>query len=142
VQSNFIGTEFIAYDRGERSLKKAQQMAVLTGVSAPSGSENAQTTGNGSGSERGSVGSDTDAAVSGRAELAVVQYHMNVMGTKGPRKMTIGIPYVDFDTNDAVLWMGVRAQDGMLARCACRPCPPGCRRYFALAHRCASAIPC
>lgn len=39
-----------------------------------------------------------------RGELGVVQYHMNVMGTKGPRKMVIGVPYVDLDTNHATKW--------------------------------------
>lgn len=45
-----------------------------------------------------------DAGAGSRGELGVVQYHMNVMGTKGPRKMVIGVPYVDLDTNNAVKW--------------------------------------
>lgn len=125
AQSNFIGTEFVAYDRGERSLKKAQQRAASARFVPALAPEAAPSV-----SEAGSGGSD-GGAVSARSERVVVQYHMNVLGTKGPRKMTIGIPYVDFDTNEAVVWSGTSAQDGMLARCARRAslasaCPQCC----------------
>jgi hypothetical protein len=50
-----------------------------------------------------------------RSELGVVQFHMNVMGTKGPRKMVIGIPYVDLDTNNAVRW---NEGESMMNQCA------------------------
>lgn len=56
-----------------------------------------------------------DAGAGSRGELGVVQYHMNVMGTKGPRKMVIGVPWVDLDTNNAVKWNG---GETMLNQCA------------------------
>jgi Tub family len=70
---------------------------------------------------------DSEAPKQSRAELGVVQYHMNVMGTKGPRKMVIGIPYVDLDTNRAVKW---RSGESMMPRCAaCAGC--ACRAVAA-----------
>jgi hypothetical protein len=99
MQSNFIGTDFHIYDAGERGkalAHTASRGSASSATAAVSGS--AETVAEGA---RGSGGSPA-----ARQELAVVQYHMNVMGTKGPRKMTIGIPYVDFDTNEAAVWCG------------------------------------
>jgi hypothetical protein len=96
VQSNFLGTDFHVYDSGERG--KALNRSASRGSAS---SASAAMTGTAESSEgRGSGGTAT------RKEIAVVQYHMNVMGTKGPRKMTIGIPYVDFDTNEPAVWCG------------------------------------
>lgn len=109
LQSNFIGTEFQILDGGERAARRTsplkRQGSFLGGprhqlpaaARADSGESRADSP------EEG-----------GRSELGLVQYHMNVMGTKGPRKMVIGVPYVDFDTNVPVKWgAGTR-----MSRCA------------------------
>jgi hypothetical protein len=99
VQSNFIGTDFHIFDAGERGKalgRTANRSSTFSTSAAMFGTAEL--------GEEGTRGSDGTAAT--RKELAVVQYHMNVMGTKGPRKMTIGIPYVDLDTNEPAVWCG------------------------------------
>ena len=59
VKSNFIGTEFILFDKGAKP-EDAQDMP----------------------------------ASKSRKELGVVLYDTNVLGTKGPRKMTVVVPPV------------------------------------------------
>ena len=57
VRSNFLGTEFTIYDRGEKPSKEG--------------------------------------GLSMRQELAAVLYETNIIGTKGPRRMTAVVPAVD-----------------------------------------------
>jgi Tub family len=59
VRSNFVGTEFTVYDKGDKAGKK----------NATQGQP--------------------------RAELGAVTYQYNVLGTRGPRKMTVLIPQLD-----------------------------------------------
>lgn len=111
MKSNFIGTEFQILDNGERTARRSsplkRQGSFLGGprhqLPTPEQGPTAE-----AGEER--LGSPED----GRSELGLVQYHMNVMGTKGPRKMVIGVPYVDFDTNVPVKWAG----GSRMTRCA------------------------
>lgn len=104
VQSNFIGTEFQILDGGERVARRPsplkRQGSFLGGPrhQLPSAAQGASTE-----TAEGRAGSPEDG---GRSELGLVQYHMNVMGTKGPRKMVIGVPYVDFDSNVPMKWTG------------------------------------
>lgn len=73
VRSNFIGTEFVLYDRGSKFGKKQKN------------------------------GSDEDQT---RVELGGVVYQHNVLGTRGPRKMTALLPKVDHDTNHRTVFPG------------------------------------
>eukprot|EP01025_Chloroclados_australasicus_P004926 TRINITY_DN11354_c0_g1_i1.p1 TRINITY_DN11354_c0_g1~~TRINITY_DN11354_c0_g1_i1.p1 ORF type:complete len:508 (+),score=56.59 TRINITY_DN11354_c0_g1_i1:220-1743(+) len=70
VRANFVGTEFTVYDRGFNPSRD------------PRG-------------EQGPVGS-----LAPRCEYAHVAYEMNMLGTKGPRKMTAIIPKVDRISNE------------------------------------------
>jgi hypothetical protein len=110
MQSNFIGTDFHIYNSGEKDNRRGARSQGLpaSGLSLLATAADGQP-----GSMTRSSDSSSTAAC-GRSELAVVQYHMNVLGTKGPRKMTIGIPYVDFDTNETAVWRN----ESMLGRCA------------------------
>ncbi|KAL7747516.1 hypothetical protein RI367_007108 [Sorochytrium milnesiophthora] len=72
VKSNFLGTEFIVYGRGRNFAKREKEAA-------------------------GTAAATTDAPESLREELAVVLYEPNLLGFKGPRKMTIVIPSMTGD---------------------------------------------
>lgn len=63
VRSNFMGTQFVCYDKGANP-KKADDTLNVSQFGA-------------------------------RQELAVVNYQYNVLGMRGPRKMTVGVPSVD-----------------------------------------------
>ena len=144
MQSNFIGTDFHVYNDGARdappaaaprpstmstaaSTATAASTLPPTGLGAPAATPDSappvdsDSSAQAAGSHRAGVGSGVvstsfDSRKAPRAELAVVQYHMNVMSTKGPRKMTVGIPYVDCDTNEATVW----THESMLGWCAPR----------------------
>jgi len=129
MQSNFIGTEFQILDGGERVARRPsplkRQGSFLGG---PRHQLPAAARG---GAESGESGVDSPEE-SGRSELGLVQYHMNVMGTKGPRKMVIGVPYVDFDTNVPVKWgAGTR-----MSRCALCGRYPWCSTCFRTCSTC------
>ena len=62
LRSNFMGTEFNLYDKGENPKKSTS----------------------------------TDDC---RQEYAAVMYESNVLGSKGPRKMTVLVPTIDAEDN-------------------------------------------
>jgi len=80
VRSNFVGTEFVAYDTGINP-KDAEMSSMEI-----------------------------------RKELACVRYETNVMGTKGPRKMTVALPRVDAKTGKAKVFQPYRKSEGLTAR--------------------------
>ena len=63
VRGNFLGTQFVCYDKGANP-KKADESLNVSQFGA-------------------------------RQELGVVNYQRNVLGMRGPRKMTVAIPSVD-----------------------------------------------
>jgi len=63
LRSNFLGTEFVVYDKGSKTKEKKK--------STEDGEED-----------------DT----SGRNELGAIVYESNLLGSKGPRQMTVAIP--------------------------------------------------
>ena len=65
VRSNFVGTEFLMYDDGVNPKKQ--------------------------GNRKGSASSLEDI----RRELGCVMYQSNLLGTKGPRQMTVVLPSID-----------------------------------------------
>jgi hypothetical protein len=58
----------------------------------------------------------TGNAVNARCELAAVTYQTNVLGTKGPRKMTVLIPKLDSHTSRPLKLQPDSNRNGMLAR--------------------------
>jgi tubby-related protein 1 len=75
VRSNFVGTEFVAYDKGINPAElDALEAAHASSVSL----------------------------LSVRQELCAVFYESNIMGSKGPRKMTAVVPAVRKDGSRAV----------------------------------------
>lgn len=57
--------------------------------------------------------------VNARSELAAVTYQTNVLGTKGPRKMTVLIPKLDPAGNKPLKLQPKNDREGMLARWGC-----------------------
>lgn len=75
VRSNFVGTEFVGYDRG----CNPAELGGVEGLAASSAS-----------------------AAAVRQELCAVFYESNILGSKGPRKMTAVIPTVRPDGARAI----------------------------------------
>ncbi|KAK9817778.1 hypothetical protein WJX72_002064 [[Myrmecia] bisecta] len=80
VRANFVGTEFVVYDKG---CKPGHQPA---------------------------DGGDL------RAELAGVRYQYNVLGTRGPRKMTVLVPTVDTKTGQRYSFRPLDESESILER--------------------------
>ena len=59
---------------------------------------------------------NADGSKSGRQELGCIAYGYNVLGTRGPRKMTACIPAVDAAGNS--LYQPLSEEDNMIERCA------------------------
>jgi len=70
LRSNFLGTEFVIYDKGTKGKEKKKK----------------------------ADGDDDEN--SGRNELGAIVYESNLLGSKGPRQMTVAIPL----TNDPSEW--------------------------------------
>jgi len=81
LRSNFVGTEFVMYDKGV------------------------------SPSTDGTTAADTNL----RQELGVILYGSNILGFKGPRKMSVIIPALKDDTT-RVTWRPQSANDTLLER--------------------------
>lgn len=116
-QTSFFGGKrhFLSGSAGEASVPLDPEKSPLFASLQRAGTDSAGTASSAlpdAGEE--SLGKGNGPAVC-RGELGVVQYHMNVMGTKGPRKMVIGVPYVDLDTNTAVKWNN---GESMINKCA------------------------
>lgn len=77
VRSNFVGTEFVGYDRG----CNPSEIAGIDGASA-------------------AASAASSSAV--RQELCAVFYESNILGSKGPRKMTAVVPTVRPDGARAI----------------------------------------
>lgn len=88
LRSNFIGTEFVFYDRGENPEVAFQNV--------PEGGE-------------------PDPNVVVRQELGGVIYAANVLGWKGPRKMKIVIPAV-VDADRRAIWQPMRNEESMVEK--------------------------
>ena len=86
LRSNFVGTEFIIYDRGHKPGEEPDDA-------------------------RGSAGG----VIKLRAEMGCVIYQYNVLGTRGPRKMSAFIPKVDEQGRRAV-FRPEKEEEGMLER--------------------------
>lgn len=56
-----------------------------------------------------------------RCELAGIRYEYNVLGTRGPRKMTALIPGTDAHSQNYI-FRPETSNDGILDRLACLPC--------------------
>lgn len=82
LRSNFVGTEFVVYDKG-LSAKESKQ-------------------------------GDTSNAEP-RQELAAICYGSNVLGMKGPRKMTVLIPALK-ENSSRVPWRPSSSSDTLIAR--------------------------
>jgi tubby-related protein 1 len=63
LRSNFLGTEFVIYDKGSKSKEKKKTV---------------------------DEGEDDD--TTGRNELGAIVYESNLLGSKGPRQMVVAIP--------------------------------------------------
>lgn len=48
----------------------------------------------------------------------MVQYQVNVLGTNGPRKMVVGVPCVDPETQALSEWRPANANKSMMNQCA------------------------
>ncbi|TPX42559.1 hypothetical protein SeMB42_g05080 [Synchytrium endobioticum] len=83
VRSNFLGTAFAVYDNGRSPLFK--RSSTSTSDIGGTSSDCLSTGGN-------VVDSETDLALPVREELASVIYDPNILGLKGPRKMTVLLP--------------------------------------------------
>lgn len=82
LRANFIGTEFVLLDNGAKPSS--------TGGSSGGG----PSVSGGGGGSVGMVGSAGGAGAAPRRELAAVTFEPNILGTKGPRKMTVALPAV------------------------------------------------
>eukprot|EP00667_Euglena_gracilis_P012900 EG_transcript_13271 len=80
LRSNFVGTEFTVFDKGEKPNKDGDVQGL-----AP------------------------------RQEIAAVIYERNILGTKGPRKMGVLIPYVD-ENGRRTIWKPEKEEDGLIGR--------------------------
>lgn len=50
-----------------------------------------------------------------RQEIGAVVYERNILGTKGPRKMAVLVPYVD-ESGKRTVWRPEKEEDGLIAR--------------------------
>eukprot|EP01006_Ploeotia_vitrea_P060103 TRINITY_DN75306_c0_g1_i1.p1 TRINITY_DN75306_c0_g1~~TRINITY_DN75306_c0_g1_i1.p1 ORF type:complete len:389 (-),score=34.25 TRINITY_DN75306_c0_g1_i1:113-1279(-) len=81
LRANFVGTEFIIYDKGEKPTKEGLSSGLHL-----------------------------------RQELGAVLYERNILGSKGPRKMTALLPAVDEQTNRRTVWRPDKEEDGLIAQ--------------------------
>lgn len=91
VRSNFVGTEFIAYDNGLNP-SDSNASADANGVSSSSSASSSLSSPSASSSSRSSTTSNSITDTLIRQELMAALYEPNILGAKGPRKMTILLP--------------------------------------------------
>jgi len=102
VRSNFVGTEFICYDRG---INPEELGADALALAAASGA---------------TINPQSPALTNVRQELGAVFYESNILGSKGPRKMTAVIPAPKRDGSRTIL-KPLCAEDSLTARFKSQP---------------------
>lgn len=92
VRSNFVGTEFVGYDKGLNPKDLDEESASISMMSV-------------------------------RQELCAVFYESNILGSKGPRKMTAVIPNVKKD-GQRTMWKPMKQEESILQRYKNQPSSP------------------
>jgi tubby-related protein 1 len=59
---------------------------------------------------------DPNSGDSLRQEMGVVQYESNVLGSRGPRKMQVGLPEVDQKSGEQVVFQPSKKQETMMGK--------------------------
>lgn len=117
LRSNFVGTEFtILSNRSSSSL--ATVGAATGSLMAASSSAPARRYRSTGGSNRSTRETDDEASTGPNSgpmqEVAAVQFDFNVLGTRGPRKMTAAVPAVSAD--GGARWQPAGPNDNLLER--------------------------
>lgn len=131
VRSNFVGTQFVTYDQGVNPKDLPQEElnhAANHNTLSPSSS---------------SSSSSSSSPI--RAELAAVFYESNILGNKGPRKMTAVIPNIsgggggggggggnNGGNNNNAIWRPLSDKDSILHR---YPLSPSSREFYSLTNK-------
>jgi hypothetical protein len=139
LRSNFVGTGFSIYltggsssPSGSRSQSHAfnsrpntqrqlvsSSSAAFSPLQAGQGGLRQQRSNSGSSSGRTTQDDAANAwqapsSSGGKQEVGAVMYEYNVLGTRGPRKLSVAVPHVDEGGN--VLWVPSGPQDSMAER--------------------------
>eukprot|EP00878_Enallax_costatus_P046302 GHUV01056118.1.p1 GENE.GHUV01056118.1~~GHUV01056118.1.p1 ORF type:complete len:165 (-),score=61.74 GHUV01056118.1:274-768(-) len=117
LRSNFVGTEFSISSRPSSSNSAATGAASSSVVAAASSPMTRQYRSTGA-SSRSSRETDDEVAGSGgnvyMQEVGAIQFAFNVLGTRGPRQMTVGVPALGAD--NAPQWRPSGPDDHLLER--------------------------
>lgn len=117
LRGNFVGTEFTVFSN--RSSSTLATVGVSSGnlvAAASSAPARAyRSTGGSSGkSTKDHDEFDAEASSAPMQEVAAVQFEFNVLGTRGPRKMTVAVPAVSPD--GGARWRPAGPDDTLLER--------------------------